>query len=118
MCPFDKVLHISLWLGDVPGGTLAGTGTRSRENRCTQDTKNSDARLESFGNGQVINLRDALCRIICSWVILIGLIARGSTRQYRRDLNQVDQVLRFGFLVSLITSKNARTRGVHLLKDS
>ncbi len=33
-------LHIPLWLGDVLDGTSAGTGTRGRENRHTQDTNN------------------------------------------------------------------------------
>ncbi len=52
--------------------------------------------------------RDALFGIIDNWVILIGLIVRGSTRRYRHDLNQVGQVLGFGFLVGFTTSEKAR----------
>ncbi len=63
--------------------------------------------------------------IIGNWVILIGLIVRGSTRRYRHDLNQVGCVLGFGFLVGFIMSEKARDtscasverllNGVHLL---
>ncbi len=52
---------------------------------------------------QVRNLRrqrDALFSIIDNWVILTGLIVRGSTRRYRHDLNQVGRILGFGFTTS------------------
>ncbi len=53
--------------------------------------------------------RDALFGIVDNWVILIGLIVRGSTRWHRHDLNQVGQVLGFGFLVGFIESEKALT---------
>ncbi len=54
-----------------------------------------------------MNLFHTLFGIIDNWVILIGLIVRGSTRRYRHDLNQVGQVLVFGFLVGFIASEKA-----------
>ncbi len=60
VCPFDKVLHIPLWLGDVPGGTSADNGTRGRENKHTQDTNNvsiSDWILvQKFSNLRMVRL--------------------------------------------------------------
>ncbi len=111
----DDSLHIPLLLGDVPDGTSAGTGTRGRVNRHKTQTS-SLSLTESwcrviFWMEQVRNVRsrrDALFGIIDNWVVLIGLIVRGSTRRYGCDLNQVGQVLEFGFLVGFITSEKAR----------
>ncbi len=48
--------------------------------------------------------------MIETWVVLTGLIVRGLTRQYRHDLNQVGQILGFGFLVGFTTSEKGAGR--------
>ncbi len=76
------------------------TGTHKTQ---TSSLSLTESWCRSFGKEHVRNLRrrrDALFGIIDNWVILIGLIVRGSTRRYRHELNQVHQDLGVGFIVS------------------
>ncbi len=56
--------------------------------------------------------------IIDNWVILTGLIVRGSTRRYRHDLNQLVKFSGSGSWSGLARRKRRGTPDVHLLRDS